>query len=93
MSDRKAHLSVGPVEKALEQGGRCIVFIGSCPFDLGSQPVDKHTRDVMKFFQGKFDDFLSGVIGDRLWHEGVDSTGDSLNTFRRNLRSSSPCCA
>lgn len=73
MSDRKAHLSVSPVEKALKQGGRCIVSIGSCPFDLGSQPVGKHTRDGIEFFQGNFDDFLPGVIGDRRQHEGVDS--------------------
>ena len=69
------------MDKVFEQGGRCIVSIGSWPFDLGSQPVNQHIRDVMKPFQRRFDDFLPGVIGDRLYGEGVDSTDDSLNTF------------
>ncbi len=39
----------------------------------------------MKCFQGSFDDFLSGVISDRLCGEGLDSTDDSLNTSRCNF--------
>ena len=76
---------LGPVEKALEQRGRCIIAIDGCSFDFGLQPGDQHLRDVTKFFQFFVDDFLPRGISDCVIGEGVDSIDDFLNTLRYNL--------